>query len=81
MLPDDAQNHQLPSSLVAEVFGEVNAKRTGDTVEVNATVLTVPSIEDDEGYQTGVALDGSASMRNSYGVSMRGNIPSDVIRE
>lgn len=81
MLPDDAQNHQLPSSLVAEVFGEVNAKRTGGTVEVNATVLTVPSIEDEEGYQTGVALDGSASMRNSYGVSMRGNIPSDVIKE
>lgn len=81
MLPNDSQNRQLPSSIVSEVFGEVNVKRIDSVVEVIATILTVPDVNDGLGYQTGVALDGSASMKNGYGLSMRGKIPPEVVSE
>src|SRR5262245_3834455 len=58
-------NRQLPSSMVAKEFGEVNVRRRGALVEVRFTILMEPV--GTEGWQTGVALDASGSMTNAYG--------------
>lgn len=58
---------QIPSNKVVEPFGEVNVFTQPDgTLRVKATILMVPSIE---GAQTGLAIDGSASMKQMFGAS------------
>ena len=50
---------------VVEPFGEVNVYPSGSKTRVVATILMEPARE---GTQTGIALDGSASMSELYGV-------------
>jgi hypothetical protein len=50
---------------VVDPFGEVNVHPAGDKVRVVATILMRPH---KEGAQTGIALDGSGSMRRLYGL-------------
>lgn len=76
-----SDNRQLPDHLVHEAFGEVNVKRIGDgKLEIEFTILMQPTNK--EGWQTGVALDASSSMRQQFGrvVDPRA-IPADVIEE
>src|SRR5262245_36370944 len=55
---------------VVEPFGEVNVHpAAGGKVKVVATILMEP---DREGTQTGIALDGSGSMAEAYGVAASG---------
>lgn len=81
MIPDDSVNHQVPSSMVAAEFGEVNVLRTGLKLRVSFTILAEPDGVEAEGYQTGVALDASASMKSVYGLAMQGRIPPEVMEE
>ncbi|MCC6421229.1 MAG: VWA domain-containing protein [Gemmataceae bacterium] len=81
MLPTDGISHQLPSSLVAREFGEVNVRRTPSAVEVQFTILMEPQGQEAEGWQTGVALDGSASMRDWYGQTLLGKVPREAAAE
>lgn len=56
---------QLPSTMVVEPFGEVNVFDQPDgSTRVRATILMKPSVE---GAQTGLAIDGSGSMRQAFG--------------
>lgn len=72
-------SHQLPSSMVAPEFGEVNVGKLPDgKLEVTFTILMAPSGTEAEGWQTGVALDGSSSMRSWYGLQLVGKVPPDV---
>lgn len=54
---------------VVEPFGEVNVHPAGGKTRVVATILMEPC---KEGTQTGIALDGSGSMADAYGVSSGG---------
>jgi hypothetical protein len=54
---------------VVEPFGEVNVHPAGGKLRVVATILMEPNRE---GTQTGIALDGSGSMSEAYGVSSGG---------
>jgi len=74
-MQSDGVSHQLPSSIVAREFGEVNVRRRGTQVEVNFTVLMEPDGDLAEGWQTGVALDASASMKGWFGRGLRGHVP------
>lgn len=58
-------SHQMPSNQVAKEFGEVNVKKGPQETEVNFTILMEPVGE--EGWQTGVALDASGSMKSVFG--------------
>lgn len=58
---------------VVEPFGEVNVYPSAGTTRVVATILMEPQRE---GTQTGIALDGSGSMSNLYGMSGGGAISS-----
>lgn len=56
---------QIPSSKIVEPFGEVNVWTQADgSIRVKATILMTPVIE---GAQTGLAIDGSASMKQMFG--------------
>jgi hypothetical protein len=56
---------QLDSSKIVEPFGEVNIWPQPDgTLRVRATILMTPSVE---GAQTGLAIDGSNSMKQTFG--------------
>jgi hypothetical protein len=54
---------------IVEPFGEVNVYPSGSTTRVVATILMEPN---KEGTQTGIALDGSGSMSELYGVASGG---------
>lgn len=70
---------QLPSTMVATEFGEVNVAKLPDgSFNVSFTILMPPTGSDAEGWQTGVALDGSSSMRSWFGLQLIGKVPSDV---
>lgn len=70
---------QLPSSKVAEQFGEVNVRiHANGQIDIVCTVMMMPTGVDAEGWQTGVALDASASMRGWYGKELQGKIPPDL---
>lgn len=57
---------QIPSTKVVEPFGEVNVFLQADgSIRVKATILMTPTVE---GAQTGLAIDGSASMKQMFGV-------------
>jgi hypothetical protein len=71
-------NVQLPSTMVAKEFGEVNVRRAGPDLEVSFTILMEPQGAEAEGWQTGVALDASSSMKSAYGRSLKGDLPPDV---
>lgn len=75
----EQRSHQLPSSLVAKEFGEVNVWNTGQQLQIAFTILMEPQGEEAEGWQTGVALDASASMKDLYGRKLEGKVPPDVI--
>lgn len=77
----DSVNVQLPSSMVAKEFGEVNVRLAGGKLEVKFTILMEPQGAEAEGWQTGVALDASASMKDWYGRSMTGSLSEDVKKE
>lgn len=63
-----AITRQLPNNIVHELFGEINITLGSQSMEVSATILLEPI---KEGSQTGVALDGSASMKGSFGGSSK----------
>jgi hypothetical protein len=78
-------NKQLPSSMVAKEFGEVNVRRKGNEVEVVFTILMEPTGEGAEGWQTGVALDASGSMLQVFGKGLedgpRGAPPQNLLQQ
>lgn len=64
-LPLD-RNVQIDESSVHKALGEVNVTRRADCLDIVATVLTHPG-QSNEGWQTGVALDSSYSMKRAFG--------------
>ncbi len=62
--PIPTANRQIPNNQLNELFGEVNVTAHADRLDVTATILLEPN---KEGSQTGVALDGSASMKKQLG--------------
>lgn len=78
---DDKRSHQLPSTHVAQEFGEVNIQKVGQKLQIMFTILMEPQGQEAEGWQTGIALDASASMRGLYGRNLVGKIPKPISRE
>lgn len=64
----EGRNHQFPNENLNEAFGELNITKNGGSLEMVLTILVDPSQSSKaEGWQTGVALDGSRSMRTEFG--------------
>lgn len=78
--PPTRDLYSIPSNLTAKEFGKVNVKRSGQEFIVDFTILMEPQGREAEGWQTGVALDSSSSMRGVYGQMLVGDIPSKIIK-
>lgn len=77
-------SRQLPSSIVAKEFGEVNVRPDGANQEIVFTILMEPSGE--EGWQTGVAIDASGSMKGVFGKELgdtgwKGQAPDSLFEQ
>src|SRR4051812_26922260 len=77
----DAHDYAIPSQHTAKEFGKVNVRRGGAEVHVQFTILMAPEGREAEGWQTGVALDGSASMKGWYGRQLEGEVPPHAVAE
>ena len=63
-----ARNRQLPSQQVAPEFGEVDVLAIDHQYNrILFTILMEPTGSEAEGWQTGVAMDASASMQGEFG--------------
>lgn len=65
--PTTGRNRQLPSTQVAKEFGEVDVQPVSGHNQITFTILMEPTGAEAEGWQTGVALDASASMQGPFG--------------
>lgn len=74
-------SYTIPSHLTAKELGKVNVERVAEGLQVEFSILMEPQGQDAEGWQTGVALDASASMKESYGGGVSGSIPKDLERD
>lgn len=76
------QSTLLPSSLTEKQFGKVYVRPEGNQLHVEFTIW-MQELEgaQAENWQTGVALDASASMKNWYGRNLKGQVPQDVSAE
>ena len=74
---------QLPSTMVAKEFGEVNVARGRETTEITFTILMEPTGQ--EGWQTGVAVDASGSMQGAFGKGLvdgpKGEPPQRLLQD
>jgi hypothetical protein len=68
----------LPSSALHPLFGKVSYRMVGAEQEVMFSIL-MPSLG--EGWQTGLALDASSSMRAAYGKVLSGTVPPAVRKD
>jgi hypothetical protein len=84
-IKEESKSHQLPSDVVCKEFGEVDIRKTSEATEVFFTILMEPQGTEAEGWQTGVALDASASMESTFGKelgkSLKGDIPDKLLKE
>lgn len=76
------QSDLLPSSETAQELGKVYVRRDGDHTHVEFTIwMQELQGAQAENWQTGVALDGSASMKTWYGRNLKGKIPPALSEE
>jgi hypothetical protein len=71
----------MPSHLTAKEFGKVDVRRSGQECHVRFTILMEPEGKTAEGWQTGVALDASASMKGWYGRELQGTVPPFMVED
>jgi hypothetical protein len=76
----DDSGRKLPGSMLAPEFGEVRVRIEGDVILIGLQGSKV-----EEGWQTGVALDASGSMRGAFGQGLeegpKGEIPQSLLQE
>gem|GEM_PF-382919 len=73
--------YTIPSPQTAKEFGKVNVRKTSTELEVQFTILMEVQGQEAEGWQTGVAMDASASMKGWYGRMLQGKVPPEVAAE
>lgn len=69
----------IPSDRTAKELGKVSIRNLGRELQVNFTILMEPQGQNAEGWQTGVALDASASMKDWYGRMLQGSVPPIMV--
>lgn len=77
---------QIPANQVAAEFGEVNVARnvvSGERLvcDVQLTIAMEPQGQFAEGWRTGLALDGSASMKRAYGRKVEARVDPALLTD
>jgi len=75
------QEYVVPGHRTAPLFGKVRVRPGITSIEVEVTILMEPQGVEAEGWQTGVALDGSSSMQGWYGRILEGKVPPAAMAE
>ena len=77
-----SQSTLLPAQMTVKELGKVYIRAEGDDLHVEFTVW-MPDLDGAiaEGWQTGIALDASASMKNWFGRNLEGEVPTDELDE
>ncbi len=80
-LEPQTKNFQMPANLVAAEFGEVNVKTELKNTErhIQFTIAMEPQGRFAEGWQTGLALDASASMKRAYGRKVEARVDPELL--
>ncbi|MCC6145759.1 MAG: VWA domain-containing protein [Candidatus Hydrogenedentes bacterium] len=68
----------IPQAMTQWPFGKVYVRRDGDRLRVDFTIWLDTELE---GWQTGIALDASMSMKPLYGRMPQGRLPARVMHE
>lgn len=76
-----SEDFVIPSNKTAPELGKINVHPKGNLLDIDLTILMEPEGEKAEGWQTGVALDASVSMKQLFGRTFHGEIPHDVEKE
>ena len=80
-----AIGEKLPGNKLQPEFGEVRVGVKGDVCHVQFTILMGLEGKETEGWQTGVALDASGSMKDSYGQGIlpgpKGALPQSMLQD
>jgi len=74
------QDFTVSSQSTAKEFGKVDVRNTGQELQIQVTILMEPQGVEAEGWQTGVALDASSSMKGEFGRMLVGSIPPNVAK-
>jgi hypothetical protein len=74
-------SYTVPSHLTAPELGKVNVSAGDGVLKVDFTVLMEPQGKDAEGWQTGVAIDASASMKEWFGRRLLGKVPPPLMND
>lgn len=71
----------VPPSITEKEFGKINVRDDGTEKQIQLTILMEPQGQEAEGWQTGVALDASASMKGWFGRMAEGSVPPNVMAQ
>ncbi|MEZ5943515.1 MAG: hypothetical protein R3C18_19135 [Planctomycetaceae bacterium] len=76
------QSTLIPTGDTAKEFGKVYVRKDGDQLHIEFTIWQ-QELKGGmaENWQTGVALDASASMKNWYGRNLTGSVPPNIMDE
>ena len=69
---------QLPSNMLHEAFSEIDVNEKDGKLEILFSTMVGLSGEMSEGWETGIAVDASVSMSDSFGKGLKGSVPEDV---
>jgi hypothetical protein len=68
----------IPVHLTAQEFGKIVVRKKKDEYEIEVTLAMEPQGKLGEGWQTGVAMDASSSMKDWYGRLLVGQVPQEI---
>jgi len=69
---------QLPSNILHKAFSEIDVNEKDGKLEIFYSTMVGLSGEMSEGWKTGIAMDASVSMADSFGKGLTGLVPEDV---
>ncbi len=75
------RQYTIASNKTSKEFGKVDVIENDSENTVQATILMEPQGTEAEGWQTGVAIDSSASMKDWFGQRLLGKIPEDIEKQ
>lgn len=75
---NESKDYIVSPGILEKEFGKINVRDDGVEKQVQVTILMEPQGREAEGWQTGVALDASSSMKGWFGRMAEGSIPPNI---
>lgn len=69
---------QLPSNILHQAFSEIDVKGLDNEIEIFFSTMVGLSGHNAEGWVTGIAIDASISMIDTFGKGLTGSVPENI---